>query len=80
MKSLANTNIQGQNEVGNQGGRQLCKRKNDSSETNKLKEGVEGNKFPSFNKCDQCNKRHPRECKKGTNLCYYCGEYGHFIP
>jgi cellular nucleic acid-binding protein len=27
--------------------------------------------------CEKCRKKHPGECKKGTNLCYKCGKIGH---
>ncbi|XP_057797420.1 uncharacterized protein LOC131013338 [Salvia miltiorrhiza] len=28
--------------------------------------------------CPNCRKPHLGECMKGTNVCYYCGELGHF--
>ncbi|XP_060177775.1 uncharacterized protein LOC132607710 [Lycium barbarum] len=27
--------------------------------------------------CAKCGKRHPRECRSGSNICYGCGQSGH---
>ena len=28
--------------------------------------------------CSKCGKKHPGECKLGSNTCYLCGKEGHF--
>jgi len=37
--------------------------------------GQVNNSFPT---CNKCGKKHPGECRAGTNVCYTCGKEGHF--
>ena len=41
----------------------------------KISSGSGNNGNPT---CFNCGKKHPRECKFGTNICFICGKEGHF--
>ncbi|GMN68597.1 hypothetical protein TIFTF001_037650 [Ficus carica] len=52
--------------VGGLGNQQNCPQKKNASDNN------------NYSTCQKCGRKHPRDCRAGTNRCFLCGKEGHY--